>query len=361
MSSPITQQRFAKLESLRGFTACYVVLHHLARQYLPHKWYRLPFTFGPEAVIVFFVLSGFVIYYTTQTNPADQLLRNYAVKRVRRIYPIFIAALALAYLAQCVAIGAWFVPNFAQLAGNLLMCQGISIDPFYDGPLWSLSYEWWFYVLFFLLLKIEKQPGRRQYWAAAIAGLGLVTAAIRLNQASLFLLYFMIWWCGAEMARQFLDEGTITWQRQRFAIWMLALLAFGSIVLLRPALLAHEPLSALDPPVVFVRHLAAGVAIACAGIAWKQRRFAGFDILLGGFAVLAPISYGIYAVHMPVIVAVTALAIPAFLQIPLIILLVLGLGYVLEVPFQKQINRVTRPLLSGERHPTRLAHPIAAR
>jgi peptidoglycan/LPS O-acetylase OafA/YrhL len=77
--------RLQKLECIRGLAAFYVVLHHLARIFLHHRWYRLPFVFGPEAVMVFFVLSGFVIHYSTRVSPADLGIKNYSVKRLRRI------------------------------------------------------------------------------------------------------------------------------------------------------------------------------------------------------------------------------------------------------------------------------------
>lgn len=60
------KNRLEKLEAVRGFAALYVVFFHL----LPQKILLfglnigILFRFGPEAVIVFFVLSGFVIKYT---------------------------------------------------------------------------------------------------------------------------------------------------------------------------------------------------------------------------------------------------------------------------------------------------------
>ena len=62
--------RLERLEALRGFAALYVVFFHI----LPQKIYLLGldigalFRFGPEAVIVFFVLSGFVIKYTYEKS-----------------------------------------------------------------------------------------------------------------------------------------------------------------------------------------------------------------------------------------------------------------------------------------------------
>ena len=63
-------QKLDKLEALRGFAAIYVVLFHS----LPQKFYLFGinvgvlFRFGPESVILFFILSGFVIKFTYEKS-----------------------------------------------------------------------------------------------------------------------------------------------------------------------------------------------------------------------------------------------------------------------------------------------------
>ncbi len=53
--------RLMKLESIRGFAAAYVVAHHSAIAYGGKP--PLLLGFGQEAVILFFLLSGFVIHH----------------------------------------------------------------------------------------------------------------------------------------------------------------------------------------------------------------------------------------------------------------------------------------------------------
>ena len=81
------QNRLERLESLRGFAALYVVFFHV----LPQKIYLFGinvgtlFRFGPEAVIVFFVLSGFVIKFTYEKSK-DKSFRYYFIRRFIRLY-----------------------------------------------------------------------------------------------------------------------------------------------------------------------------------------------------------------------------------------------------------------------------------
>ena len=84
-------KKLEKLEAIRGFAALYVVFFHA----LPQKIYLFGlnvgvlFRFGPEAVIVFFVLSGFVIKYSWQRS-SNKSFRHYFSRRFIRLYiPLF--------------------------------------------------------------------------------------------------------------------------------------------------------------------------------------------------------------------------------------------------------------------------------
>ena len=113
---------------------------------------------GREAVIVFFVLSGFVIAYTTeQKNPS---LRAYAIARATRIYSVALPLLLLAFAAATALAWSGRVPArqlyevakpWLYLPLHLLFMGElwtISEPPPLLGPYWSLGYEVWYYVLF---------------------------------------------------------------------------------------------------------------------------------------------------------------------------------------------------------------------
>jgi len=113
---------------------------------------------GREAVIVFFVLSGFVIAYTTeQKNPS---LRAYAIARATRIYSVALPLLLLAFAAAFALVWSGRVPArqlyevakpWLYLPLHLLFMGElwtISEPPPLLGPYWSLGYEVWYYVLF---------------------------------------------------------------------------------------------------------------------------------------------------------------------------------------------------------------------
>lgn len=147
------------LDLIRALAAVYVVVHHVVIHSALSGQATYPFRFGQEAVMVFFLLSGFLIFASEQ-NRVRRGLRGYYLRRLRRIYPPLLIAMALT------AVVVWMNGTLAQrfevpeLVLNLLSLQdmsalkpGVIVDPFLgNGPLWSLSYEVFFYLLFPLVV-----------------------------------------------------------------------------------------------------------------------------------------------------------------------------------------------------------------
>lgn len=151
------------LDLVRFCAAVLVVLAHFcqhgvvsaaATQFLPQL--------GREAVVIFFVLSGFVIAYTSGKTAVS--LRQYFVARCARIFsvalPILFAAFAMVALATQVfdqqVPGSYqldklyiYVPMHLLFTGEL---WNLSQAPPWLEPYWSLSYEVWYYVLFGALM-----------------------------------------------------------------------------------------------------------------------------------------------------------------------------------------------------------------
>ena len=120
----LPKNRLWQLEAVRGFAAFYVLLHHISSSYLglKHTVWGFPFRFGQEGVLIFFLLSGFVIYYAhgPQRETGNDFT-TYLVKRGRRIYPIFGLSLLLAWLIQCLNAHGLLPVKLGSLAGNLFM------------------------------------------------------------------------------------------------------------------------------------------------------------------------------------------------------------------------------------------------
>ena len=113
----------AELQSLRGLAALTVMIHHCSFYYIyapgPKKWAEVLFN-AHAAVVVFYVLSGFVLYESLKasTITANAALRFY-VRRLFRIYPALWLACALGVTYVALFQGHPFPPLcFAMVLGQ---------------------------------------------------------------------------------------------------------------------------------------------------------------------------------------------------------------------------------------------------
>ncbi|WP_133273989.1 acyltransferase family protein [Hymenobacter radiodurans] len=137
------------LEALRGVAAFIVVWCHAIENFNfldPHYSPKGVLAFLPPShlsVLLFFVLSGYVIGLSTKQRLASKAtIRTYLKKRFLRIYPIYFVSMVVAVLiAQPYPI--------KTLLGNFTLTQ-VLLTPLVieNGPSWSLHYEVLYYLLF---------------------------------------------------------------------------------------------------------------------------------------------------------------------------------------------------------------------
>lgn len=188
------------MEGLRGLAVFLVFLVHYSTLVAP--WLSTPgplvvalgavHTIGNAGVDLFFVLSGYLIY--GHLISARQPFGRYFSRRVQRIYPTFLAVLAI-YLVL-----SWLRPGDSKLpAGtaaatlylvqNLLLLPGmLPIEPMITVA-WSLSYEMFYYLLMPGLIAFGGLHRRSAAWRVrffigltllALAGFALLGGPVRL-------------------------------------------------------------------------------------------------------------------------------------------------------------------------------------
>ncbi|MFB3161343.1 acyltransferase [Neobacillus sp. 179-J 1A1 HS] len=179
------------LDLLRFISAFIVFLFHF---YVP-----LP---GYQAVMVFFVLSGYFISATILKSLKENRWSwsEYFLKRVIRLWivllPCLISTFLLANLQMMLFGSDQKIGNFLDVKsflGNLFFLQGILVGNYgLNGPLWSLSYEFWYYILFPCLVftVVSKKLSIKVLFA-------LVFILISLFVGQRIMMYFLIWMTGA--------------------------------------------------------------------------------------------------------------------------------------------------------------------
>ena len=157
------------LTSLRGITALLVAVYHfegLMLRFVPQAS-SMFFAKCYLMVDIFFLMSGFIITHVYdprfQQQVAAPQYKKFIIARFARIYPMHLFVL-LIVLISFVAAGSPSSPiqNPNAILSNLLLVHSLGIhDTFtWNVPSWSISAEWWCYVLFpFLIVFLNRMKG----------------------------------------------------------------------------------------------------------------------------------------------------------------------------------------------------------
>jgi len=160
---------FPGLNGLRAIAALIVIFFHVNSTMwfygsTPVHYFEKRDEMSRHAVVLFFVLSGYLITYLLireKEKFGTIAVRKFYVRRILRIWPLFYGALLLAvfvipfnrfgqsisYNLQTIGLYSLFIPNFALMAGYKLP----SI-----APLWSIGIEEQFYAVWPIVIKSIK-------------------------------------------------------------------------------------------------------------------------------------------------------------------------------------------------------------
>lgn len=146
------------LDSLRIYAAFIVLFYHVVDHWFTSfsSIYKLE-DLAHSAVIIFFVLSGYLIAFTTSKNNRGG--RQYMQARFSRLYSVVLPALFVTAICE-VVVGHFSQELFAIYSRSpswpRYIISGLFINelwffssaPQINGPLWSLGYEFWYYIIF---------------------------------------------------------------------------------------------------------------------------------------------------------------------------------------------------------------------
>ena len=175
MTTIRSQGHFESLDGLRGAAALAVVIHHSANVYLNTEAGNAGFVtpilrvmarLGHPAVLLFFVLSGFVLYVSFLRGH-DRSYWSFLTRRVFRLYPALIVAVAVAALLHwlqsppnCSALDPWVASCWCHpltIGGTVRIMSLLGLraeDNQFNPVLWSLFIEMRFSIVFMLLAAI---------------------------------------------------------------------------------------------------------------------------------------------------------------------------------------------------------------
>lgn len=198
MSMPsLSRAQSAYLNLVRGLAAMAVLVGHAGILFMEGSDLN-KVNIQSAAVLTFFLLSGFLISYSTfrKYDKADYSFSHYFIDRFCRIYCAFLPALVFVWLVDMHSVRlpllisgerlqtlSWVRDMYENMTiptwiGNLLMLQdfpafqitrhlfGFDSHWFFDeygsaSPFWTISIEWWLYMAFgVIVLKIIRDKAK---------------------------------------------------------------------------------------------------------------------------------------------------------------------------------------------------------
>ncbi|RYZ48817.1 MAG: acyltransferase, partial [Chitinophagaceae bacterium] len=274
------------------------------------------FKWGHEFVLLFFVLSGFVIHYgyalkLKQNSAAKIQWGQYLVRRARRIYPPFLFALLLTLIldtigrANGLAIYDGQTPyqtintnvgnqslGWQTLLGNLFFLYKEYVPIFgTNGPTWSLKFEWWFYMIYPLTILVAR---KHIYYATGLMVLlfaasffpGLWPGAL----AREIFGSMICWWLGVLLA----EVATGRIKAPMSVMVAMALIGFGVCFVTA----GDSRVTDLKTALLFTAIIAVLLAVAQRGksLKWLEK-----------LKPLGDFSYTLYIIHFPILVLLSGL------------------------------------------------------
>lgn len=270
------------------------------------------FRYGHESVLFFFVLSGFVIHLRyakgmVRNEQAPFDLFPFLLRRLKRIYPPFLFVLLFTFVLDRIGMNmGWSIyahqtPNellnnnvqldhsWTNLLGNLVFWQNEHITVWgSNGPLWSLKYEWWFYMIYPLLYLAT----RRSVYGALLIVIALFAGAWFLSTKSSFFLisvciYLLSWWMGTLLADIY--AGRLAW---KFS-WLAPLVLVIPFMLVKGSMISTES----------VRDVVWGLGFTglISTFFWLQEKGIYFRFMKN-LKWLGDCSYTLYIIHFPLFV-----------------------------------------------------------
>lgn len=302
----IRLSRNANIQILRAIAALGVVWHHsmhaLSDTLSPGRFVWNS-SFGAYGVMLFFVISGYIMMMVTARK--EKTVRSFLSARLIRILPLYYLLTAVIIVMKITGIAhfgkdpvtaIWALKSFLFLPFTKTDTPS---DPILF-PGWTLNYEMMFYMLFACFLAVRKEALRAQLVIAAI----LAVYTLALIWPTPLMRYF-----GSDLILGF-AFGVALWPlTQRITLgWRAA----STLIILGFAVLLAIDANGLNatPHIAAVLSLAAAAIVAGAiflekqGLSWRNRWAVG----------LGDASYALYLIHPLMIALVASLAVKAHLN-----------------------------------------------
>lgn len=179
----MSNARMPELDALRGIAALAVVIYHLVYRFheiYGHDGISVYWAyFGHYGVQLFFMLSGFVIYWTLDHVRSST---DFAISRFARLYPVYWAAMIMTFLlSQWLSLPGRIV-DIQSFIVNMTMFQEFLGITHVDGVYWTLTLElvFYFWILVLIFFRLSHMASLMLI-GLVVANAALVTYGVQIK------------------------------------------------------------------------------------------------------------------------------------------------------------------------------------
>jgi peptidoglycan/LPS O-acetylase OafA/YrhL len=299
MINPIKLDQWSLLAGLRFLLALIVASGHL-HLFVSKLGLMAPFgDLGSiEPVLGFLLVSGYSIGFSYIKNPD-----GFFGRRLRRIYPIYLAAILLTVIVHVVVKHEAF-PHLRTLVLNSLFLNNIFTSS-YVGPAWSLSLEFWLYCLVPFFFRSSPVFLRFAAWFS-FASFVIYSWSRSLFHLPYFsevtyggnlLILSFIWICGLRLASPRSDKRSVLREiGTMFALQVITIL----LIELASRAKHHDLMGFFRKSHVETAMHAIPLLLTFAAFAWLVLKNGSGSQQSTTLRFLGDISYPLYLVHIPV-------------------------------------------------------------
>jgi len=173
-----------ELDGLRGLAILAVVLYHCHPR-LAGTWLYYASLWGWAGVILFFVMSGFLITcILLGTRDKPHYFHRFHARRALRVWPVYLLVLAVVYLNADWFVGGtvWHAIKAAPWLAYIFCVQNLFhlVLPPALGPSWALAIEEQYYFVWAPVVRFLRAP-----WALAVVLVAALVTSPMLRHANL--------------------------------------------------------------------------------------------------------------------------------------------------------------------------------
>ena len=313
------KQYLLHLDFLRGLSALLVCMGHLRNvffvnynevlvvdSYLINFFYFIT-SLGHEAVMVFFVLSGFLVGGSVIKNLDNFNFKKYLTNRITRLWVVLIPCLFITLIIDQLILSNYpeflqgnyrsiinsgpsesYSDTFMTFIGNVFFLQNIFVKTYGTlGPIWSLANEFWYYILFPLILIILNFNNKYNF---IFRSFYIILLLIILYLLPTDITKYFLIWCFGVFAFYIYDQKKGSFHKFNFLLSL--------ILLISTLILSKLKFLSLFNSDLLISLTVSYLIVVCPKINLDQNKIS--KLFKNVIIHLSSISYTLYLIHFPI-------------------------------------------------------------